>query len=506
MEGQLSIIPAPVSIKYTDGIFQSKGLPVITADAGFESEMEAVRNQLRDDFNRMGYTGGELGKLVLCDIGLENANSEAYRLNITKANITIKAASAAGAYHGIQTLRQLFLSEFKNGEITLPCAEITDYPRFSWRGFMLDCSRYFYSVPFIKKIIDAISLHHINRFHWHLTDDQGWRLPVEKYPLLTETGSLRKDHRKPLSPPEGGYYRKDQIRDVLNYAASRHIEIIPEVDFPGHASAILASYPDLGCTGGPYNVEDRFGIFEDVLCAGNDRIFDLAQAVFDTLAELFPSRYVHIGGDEVLFNRWQECPKCQRRIAELGLEKTPELQSWITHRFVKMLAEKGKTAIGWDEILDDCEKFPLPKEAVVMSWRGEAGGIRGGALGHQVIMAPNTNGCYLDYRHSDDPEEPGQLYAGAASIYKSYSMDPLSPDMKEEDADKILGGQGNLWSELIYAGKIAEYMIFPRLCAIAEALWSQYEAKNFDDFSRRLAVHQKRLDVLELNQYRGALR
>jgi len=506
MEGQLSIIPAPISIKYTGGRFQSKGLPVITVDADLKSEIETVRRQLRDDFDRMGYTGSELGKLVFCSMGFENNNSEAYRLNITKANITIKAASPAGAYHGLQTFRQLVLSEFKDGVLTLPCAEITDYPRFSWRGFMLDCSRYFYSVPFIKKIIDALSLHHINRFHWHLTDDQGWRLPVEKYPLLTETGSLRKDHRKTWLPPEGGFYSKDEIRDVLNYASSRHIEIIPEVDLPGHASAILASYPDLGCTGGPYNVEDRFGIFEDVLCAGNDRIFDLAEAVFDTLADLFPSQWVHIGGDEVLFNRWQECPKCQKRLKLLGLEKTSELQSWITYRLVRMLAERGKTAIGWDEILDDCEKFPLPKEAIVMSWRGESGGIRGGALGHRVIMSPNTSGCYLDYKHSDDPEEPGQLFEGSASVYKSYSMAPVTPDMSEEDARKILGGQCNLWSELIYAGKIAEYMIFPRLCAIAEAVWSPREAKDFDDFSQRLTVHQKRLDVLKLNQYRGALR
>jgi hexosaminidase len=497
MEGQLLIIPKPVSIKYEEGTYRSAGLPQINGDDDFKKEIETVTEQLRVNID-------ETAVPLSCVKG-KDLNGEAYRLKIQKERITVEASTPQGMYHGLQTFRQLVLSEFKDGELILPCVEIADYPRFSWRGFMLDCSRYFYSVPFIKKTIDAISLHHINRFHWHLTDDQGWRLPVEKYPLLTETGSLRKDHRKPLSPPEGGFYSKDKIRDVLNYAASRSIEIIPEVDLPGHTNAILASYPDLGCTGGPYNVEDRFGIFEDVLCAGNDRIFDLAQAVFDTLAELFPSSYVHIGGDEVLFNRWQECPKCQKRLAELGLKKTPELQSWITHKLVKMLAERGKTAIGWDEILDDCEKFPLPKEAVVMSWRREAGEIRGGALGHQVIMAPNTDGCYLDYKHSDDPEEPGQLYAGSASVYKSYSMDPLSPDMKKEDADKILGGQGNLWSELIYAGKIAEYMIFPRLCAIAEAVWSPREAKDFDDFSRRLTVHQKRLDALELNQYRGTL-
>jgi hexosaminidase len=507
MEKKLSIIPAPVSIKYTGGTFQSKGLPSITADSAFSKEMEAVRVQLRGDFDRMGYSGGESGKLVLCDTtGLENSNGEAYRLDITKANITIKASSTAGAYHGLQTLRQLFLSEFKDGEICLPCAEITDYPRFSWRGMMLDCSRYFYSVPFIKNLIDVLSLHHINRFHWHLTDDQGWRLPVEKYPLLTEIGSRRKLTRLMRQPYTGGFYSEDEIREVVDFAASRHIEIIPEVDLPGHASAILASYPGLGCTGGPYRVEDRYGIMEDVLCAGNDQIFDLSARVFDVLAGLFPSKWVHIGGDEVLPKRWNECPKCQKRLAELGLEKAAELQSWITQKLVQQLAERGKTAIGWDEVLEDSDKFKLPKDTVVMSWRGEEGGIRASAQGHKVIMSPNTCGCYLDYKHINLPEEPGQLFGGNASVFTAYSMDPITPAMSEESASFILGGQCNLWAELIYAGKIAEYMIFPRLCALAEAVWTAKENKNFDDFAQRLGVHRLRLDLLGVNQYRGALR
>ena len=498
MERQLSIIPKPVSIRYEEGTYRSVGLPPIRGDEDFKKEIETFKEQLHDNIN-------EAAEPLFCK--KENGcGDEAYRLNIQKERITIEASSPQGTYNGLQTFRQLALSEFKDGVLTLPCAEIADYPRFSWRGFMLDCSRYFYSVPFIKKIIDAISLHHINRFHWHLTDDQGWRLPVGKYPLLTEIGSFRKNHKLQWLPLVGGFYSEEEISDVVDYAASRHIEIIPEVDLPGHASAILASYPDLGCTGGPYSVEDRFGIFEDVLCAGNDRIFDLAGAVFDTLARLFPSSYVHIGGDEVLFNSWQECPKCQKRFKQLDLEKTSELQSWITHKLVQLLAERGKTAIGWDEVLDDCESFPLQKEAVVMSWRGEAGGIRASAMDHKVIMSPNTCGCYLDYKHTDDPEEPGQSFNGSASVYKSYSMDPVTPDMNEEDARKIIGGQCNLWSELIYAGKIAEYMIFPRLCAIAETVWSPREAKDFDDFSRRLAVHQKRLDAIGLNQYRGTLR
>jgi hexosaminidase len=400
----------------------------------------------------------------------------------------------------------LSLSEFKDGELTLPCSEINDYPHFSWRGFMLDCSRHFYSVSYIKNLLDVLSMHHISRFHWHLTDDQGWRLPVPEYPLLTEIGSKRLELHKQWVSYYGGFYTKDEIREIVEYAVTRHIEIIPEVDLPGHTSSVLASYPGLGCTGGPYRVEDRHGIMEDVLCAGNEKIFDLFEKVFDVLAELFPSRWVHIGGDEVMFNRWEECPKCRKKLEELGLEKTSELQSWITQKLVQMLARRGKISIGWDEILDDCEKFKLPKETIVMSWRGKDGGIKASGLGHQVIMSSNRDGCYLDYKHLDTIDEPGQLFGGSASVYKSYSMNPVTSEMNNEQASLVLGAQGNLWSELTHAAKIAEYMIFPRICAIAETVWTPKENKDFDDFSNRLKVHYERLDKLGVNHYRGQLR
>jgi len=475
----LSIIPKPVSIKYTDGVYKTK----LTSQTELPPITKKEENPLE---------GGR-------------QNAEAYKLTISKENITLQADTTAGMFNGEQTLRQLILSEYNDGSLTLPCAEITDYPRFSWRGFMLDCSRYFYSVPYIKKMLDAISLHHINRFHWHLTDDQGWRLPVAKYPLLTEIGSRRQDRRLPWINCKCEFYSKEEIKEVIDYAKCRNIEVIPEVDLPGHASAILASYPGLGCTGGPYRVEDRFGIFEDVLCAGNDQIFDFITAVFDTLAELFPSKWVHIGGDEVLFNRWEECPKCKKRLAELALEKPSQLQSWITNKMILLLQERGKTAIGWDEILEDSQKFPLPKDTIIMSWRGAEGGIKASKSGHNVIMSPNTEGCYIDYKHTNDPEEIGRTL-GTCSVFDSYSMNPVTPKMTEEESSLILGGQCNLWSEVIYAGKIAEYMIFPRLCAIAEAVWTPFEQKDFDDFSQRLIVHRKRLDALDINQYRGALR
>lgn len=297
MKDQITVIPKPVSVKYKEGVYQSEGLSLIGGDECFKSEIETVNNQLRGDLEKLGFRDSlrESGN-IFCIKKDDNSIDEAYSIVISKEKITIEAASPNGIYHGLQTFRQLILSEFKNGALVLPCAEINDYPRFPWRGFMLDCSRYFYTVPFIKELIDTLSLHHINRFHWHLTDDQGWRLPVAEYPLLTEIGSLRKDNRINWQPPQGGFYSEDEIHEVVDFAAKRRIEIIPEVDLPGHASAILASYPELGCTGGPYHVEDRFGIFEDVLCAGNDRILDLAAKVFDALVKLFPSKWVHIGG------------------------------------------------------------------------------------------------------------------------------------------------------------------------------------------------------------------
>jgi hexosaminidase len=507
VKDRITVIPKPVSVKYKEGVYQSEGLSLIGGDECFKSEIETVNNQLRGDLEKLGFRDSlrEPGN-IFCIKKDGNSMDEAYSIVISKEKITIEAASPNGMYHGLQTFRQLVLSEFKDGAIILPCAEINDYPRFPWRGFMLDCSRYFYTVPFIKELIDTLSLHHINRFHWHLTDDQGWRLPVAEYPLLTEIGSLRKDNRINWQPPQGGFYSEDEIREVVDFAAKRRIEIIPEVDLPGHASAILASYPELGCTGGPYHVEDRFGIFEDVLCAGNDRIIDLAAKVFDALVKLFPSKWVHIGGDEVKYNRWEACPKCQKRLAELGLKKPAELQSWITFLLVQMLSERGRTAIGWDEILDDSDKFKLPKETIIMSWRGEAGGVRASALGHRVIMTPNTSGCYLDYKHINTEEEPGQLFEGESTVYKSYSMQPVTLEMNSGSEQLILGGQGNLWSELIYAGKFAQYMIFPRICAIAEAVWTPKEDRNFEDFSSRLIVHRRRLDTLGIYQYRGTLK
>ncbi|MDR2747349.1 MAG: beta-N-acetylhexosaminidase [Treponema sp.] len=492
----LRIIPKPRSFSPAEGHVVFRGIPAIEGEGAFAAEIEAARGQFRELAG--GFTAGKTAAFpaVRC-LFLEDRSSckgeEYYRLRISPEEITIRAPGGAGIYHGLQSLRQLFLSA--SPEEAVPCGEIEDWPRFSWRGLMLDCSRCFYSVPFIKKLIDALSLHHISVFHWHLTDDQGWRIPIPRYPLLTEIGSRRFDNRR--GRYMGGFYSRDEIQDIAAFAGARHVEVVPEIDLPGHASAILAAYPGLGCTGGPYRVEDRFGIFEDVLCAGTDGIFDLAAAVFDTLGELFPSKYVHIGGDEVRFNRWNGCPRCKKRLEETGLTEGRELQSWITVKLAGMLKERGKTAIGWDEVLEDSPRYPLPENTAVMSWRGVKGGVEAVRRGRQVIMSPNTEGCYLDYKHSDSPEEPGQL--GVSRISRLYGLDPLAGI--EEGRELVLGAQANLWSELIYAGKIAEYMIFPRICALAENLWSGNAGP--EDFFRRLAEHRGRLDALGLLQYRG---
>ena len=517
------IIPRPVSEKFQGGYLKIDSCPEILGDPSFAPEIETFQEDMEHDFGERFCAGNGNGsaedrKKIICQ-KVDGLEEEAYRLEIGDGGIKLSASAAAGLWHGLQTLRQLLLSgqpphvwytcneqrsvDYQDGVFcVMPHAVIEDRPCFSWRGLMLDCSRYFYTTGFIKKLLRSVSLYHINKFHWHLTDDQGWRFPVDGYPLLTEIGSKRREHRL-HGRFYGGFYTEEDIREIVDFAAARHIEVIPEVDIPGHASSILAAYPGLGCTGGPYRVEDRFGIFEDVLCAGNDAIFDLAAGVFDSLVKLFPSKYIHIGGDEVRFNNWEACPKCQKRLAETGLKNARELQSWITVKLAGMLAERGKTGIGWDEVLENTEKYKLPREVIVMSWRGRAGGLAASRLGHRVIMAPNTEGCYLDYRHSEDPEEIGR--DRISRISQIYNMDPVSKDMSAEEAGLILGGQGNLWSEVIYSDRIAEYMIFPRICALAETLWSPVESKDIDDFARRLEINRTRLDHLGLLYYRGSL-
>ncbi len=487
-KNELGLIPSPRFVKVSEGSFNGGG----KASDGAKTVDSLLSCVKRERSDTLMFSCIKSFKKDLMD--------EAYILEVSEDGIRVRAVAEAGFFYADITLKQLFMTF--GGSI--PCLYIEDIPAYEWRGLMLDVCRTFYPVKFVLKMIDAAAFHKLNRFHWHLTDDQGWRFNVPEYPRLAEIGSLRKSLRLPdHEAPKGGYYTDDEIRQVVEYAAARHITVVPEVETPGHASAVLAAYPELGCTGGPYHVEDRLGIFDDVLCAGNNAVFTVFEKVFDTVCRLFPGQYVHIGGDECPRTRWKECPKCQVRMKEEGLSDENMLQGFMTAKFAKMLEERGKTPVGWDEVLEGTEKFGLPESLIVQSWRGMSGGEAASALGHKVIISPNTDGCYLDYKNLDDPLEPGNL--GIITVKDSYSFSPVSSEMSESARKNVLGGQGNLWTELIYAAKIAEYMIFPRLCALSESFWLPQNEKNFNSFAARLPVHKKRLDDMDIQYYRGPL-
>ena len=458
---------------------------------------------------------------------------ESYFIEIKKDGIFISAEQKAGVFYGLQTLRQLLLTAsneaekfaslaslneeiFENPEnfemeqdantygLKICCCKISDKPNFEWRGFMLDTVRHFFSVNFIKKLLDIASFHKLNRFHWHLTDDQGWRIPISDYPNLISIGSVQPDPRHQMRDTiikKNEFYSIEEISEIIEYAKKRHIMVVPEIETPGHASAILASYPELGCNGAFYQVEGRYGVFDDVLCAGNDKIFDLIKSAIKTVANIFPSPYLHIGGDECPHVRWEKCPKCQKRMKDLGINSANQLQSWITSKVCEIVKENNKIPIGWDEILENTDKFVLNESAVVMSWRGTEGGIEASKQNHKVIMCPQTDGCYLDFPHLQNEEEPG--LHNFATVKMSYNYSPIPKNFPKENEKFILGGQANLWTELVSSSRWAEYMLFPRLCAISESLWLKDCKKDFEDFSKRLKTHKERLDNLDILYYKG---
>ena len=430
-------------------------------------------------------------------LGLQSSNPEAYSINISEVGIQIQGASEAGVFYGIQALRKS-MPIGKYAQIEFPSVEINDYPEFGYRGALLDISRHFFTKEEVKEYIDMMALHNMNRFHWHLTDDQGWRIEIKKYPELTSIGSQRKEsqngyyenHERVLKfdgIPHGGFFTQDDIKEVVAYAAERYITIIPEIDLPGHMVSALASYPELGCTGGPYNVWTHWGISEDVLCAGNEKTYQFLTDVFDEIMELFPSTYIHIGGDECPKTRWAQCPKCQAKIKAEGIKsddkhtKEEYLQSYVMKYMSDYLSEHGRKIIGWDEILEG-EAAP---GATIMSWRGEAGGIEAARLGHDVIMVPN-NYLYLDYYQSKDYEsEPYYAIGGYNPVDKIYNYNPLPASLNETEKAHIIGVQANLWTEYIKDFKQVEYMILPRWGAVAEIQWTG-GAKDYPAFLKRL--------------------
>lgn len=435
----------------------------------------------------------ELKNAIILGIDTNITNTEGYELNTTTKNIYINGQTENGVFYGIQTLRKSIPAKAPNTTILLPASKIKDAPRFAYRGMHLDVCRHFFPVEFIKKYIDLLAFYNMNTFHWHLTEDQGWRIEIKKYPKLTEIGAWRnrtvigRNTDQYDNTRYGGFYTQEQAREIVKYAQERYITVIPEIDLPGHMLAALAAYPEFGCTGGPYEVCPRWGVFKDVLCIGNENSLRFIEDVMSEIIEIFPSKYIHIGGDEAPRTRWEKCPKCQARIKTEGLKADKKhtaedrLQSYCMTRIENFLNNKGRQIIGWDEILEG----DIAPNATVMSWRGMEGGTKAAQMGHDVIMTP-TSYAYFDYYQAKDTEKEPFAIGGYVPVEKVYSLDPIPTTLNNEQKKHILGAQANLWTEYISTTQHVEYMVLPRMAALAEVQWTQPEKKNYKNFCKRL--------------------
>jgi hexosaminidase len=523
-----AVVPKPARMEVRPGSFTIDPNTLILL-AGQDPSLKETAGLLADRFMLAGgplmktelLTGEnrELPAIILEISPGKSISAEGYELKVTAKNIRIKGGDAAGVFYGFQTLLQLLPPEImKDTKLkpgitwTVPCVEIKDHPRFPYRGMHLDVSRHFFPKEFIFKYIDLIAMCRMNVFHWHLTDDNGWRIGIKKYPRLTETGAWRVDredlpwNKRPAqkfkeNATYGGFYTQDEIRVIVEYAAARHVTVIPEIEMPAHSVEVLAAYPQLSCTGGPFTVPPgSYWPNADILCAGNDSVFTFLEDVLTEVIALFPSAYIHIGGDEADKTNWKVCPKCQSRIKAEGLKDEKELQSYFISRIGKFLASKNKKMIGWDEILEG----GLAPEATVMSWRGIEGGIAAARMGHDVIMTPVSH-CYFDYYQADPLFEPKAI-GGFTTLKKVYSFEPVPEELSREEAKYILGTQGNLWTEFIPTPEQAEYMALPRMIALAEVAWTPREMRDWDDFRGRLDSQLRRLDAMGVNYSRGSFR
>ena len=424
------------------------------------------------------------------------SGKEGYSLEVTTRGCRIRANAAPGFFYAMQTVLQLLPAQIVAAKPaagtawSMPCLTIVDQPRFVWRGAHLDVCRHFFPVDDVKKYIDMLAMYKLNTFHWHLTEDQGWRIEINKYPRLTEVGAWRNDG---ISGPYGGYYTQEEVREVVAYAAERAITIVPEIEMPGHSSAALASYPWLGCTGGPYRVQFSWGIFDDVYCAGRDTTFAFLEDVLTEVMALFPGTFIHVGGDECPKTRWKNCPRCQARIRAEGLASETELQSWFARRIERFLDAHGRRLIGWDDILEG----GIVPRATAMAWRGAEYGIAAARSGHDVVMTP-TSHCYFDYYQGDPTTEPKAI-GGIIPLEKVYALEPVSVLLTPEEAVHILGAQANLWTEFIPDPRYLEYMLLPRLCALSEVVWSPASLRDFDDFTRRMTSQYERFAAAGIN-------
>ncbi len=496
------IIPITLKQTFTEGQFVLDNSKGIQFDKKFEIAANFLKSYIENGSNIKLHKGNDIS--FLKDESIQNP--EGYKLEITPNQIKIKANSDNGAFYAVQTLRQLIPSSFENSifnekSVNIQCQTIEDEPQFEYRGMHLDVSRHLFSVEFIKRYIDALALLKLNTFHWHLTDDQGWRIEIKKYPKLqeiavyrTETliGHYNTDPQEFDGERYGGFYTQEEIKEVVAYAENHFVTVIPEIEMPGHSQAAISAYPELGCTGKQVAVATKWGVFEEVYCTKEDT-FNFLEGVLDEVIELFPSKFIHIGGDEAPKTHWKNCPVCQQRIKDLGLKDEHELQSYFITRIEKYLNNKGKVIIAWDEILEG----GLAPNATVMSWRGTNGAIEAAKKHHKVIMTPNSH-LYFDYYQSDSDNEPLAI-GGFLPLEKVYGFNPIPNELSTEEATYILGAQANLWTEYITDEKKAEYMMFPRILALCEVVWSKPENKNYDDFIPRVEHFQKRLDALGIN-------
>jgi hexosaminidase len=501
------IIPKPVSLTPGTEVldWDNKKIAIIAKSA----DEKNVGNLLAEFLKGKHLTAtvaefsDDADKIALYTAEDPTLGNEGYKLTVDEKGVSITAASAPGLFYGMQTLLQLIP---ENGK-TVPYVTITDQPRFAYRGLHLDVSRHMFPPDFIKKYIDLLAHHKFNRFHWHLTEDQGWRIEIKKYPKLQEIAAFRKEtvigharHADPKNPKDfdgkryGGYYTQEEVKDIIKYAADRYVTIIPEIEMPGHALAALSAYPELGCTGGPYQAATTFGVFDDVFCAGKEETFTFLEGVLDEIITLFPSKYIHIGGDECPKDKWEKCPHCKKRMKAENRKNTHELQSYFIQRIEKYINSKDRQIIGWDEILEG----GLAPNATVMSWRGEEGGIAAAKQGHDVIMTP-TGWCYFDYYQDTTSENEPLAIGGYLPVSKVYSYEPLPAVLTADEAKHILGVQANLWTEYIPTPEHVEYMMYPRACAMAEVAWTTKENRNYEDFLTRLNTHFKQLDAWDVH-------
>ncbi|GAB3314139.1 hypothetical protein GCM10027299_01940 [Larkinella ripae] len=511
---QYALIPQPVQVTEQNGRFKLPARLVIGIGAG-NADVRRVAGMLADQLAKStGRTptlkAGNTGDIVLVTAKSPKLGKEGYFLTVTPRRITLTAQEPSGFFYALQSLLQLLPAEVYGSAVTpnvdwsVPCCAIEDQPRYGYRGTMLDVSRHFYPVPAVKKLLDQLAMHKINTFHWHLTDDQGWRIEIKKHPKLTEIGSKRKEtmlghyrNNKYDKTPYGGFYTQDQIREVIKYAQDRFITIVPEIEMPGHAMAILAAYPQLGSSPDKIvPVTGKWGVHEDVLFP-REETFQFLEEVLTEVIGLFPGQYIHIGGDECPKTQWIQSRFCQDLIKKEGLKDEHELQSYFIRRIDKFITSKGRKMIGWDEILEG----GLSPNATVMSWRGVNGGIAAARQNHDAIMTPTTF-FYLDY-YQADPKTVSQPVSigGLLPLEKTYAYEPMPDSLSAEQQKHIIGVQANLWTEYIKTPEHMEYMLFPRAIAMAEIGWSPKEHKNFDAFKRRLDVHKKRLDALGVNYF-----